>query len=130
MLNLLKNICKLHWWIILPSIIWFVDFLMTTYYCSWWNELFQMSMDIVDHMCPIIGCRDTNYREAIVVEAQVACAIYKLVHGWKYVLCFAFFAIGKSIVELVFWEGVCVCWTLYTWTWSHGMLVRSCGQTC
>jgi hypothetical protein len=83
---------------------------MTEYDRSRWIELFRMSketfLDIVEYLRPTISRRNTNYRDAVAVEARVACAIYKLVHGCKYVQCSELFAIGKSTVGLVLREVV------------------------
>jgi hypothetical protein len=81
---------------------------MTKYNRSRWIELFKMSketfLDIVEHLRPTISCRNTNYRDAVAVEAHVACAIYKLVHGCKYIQCSELFAISKSTIGLVLCE--------------------------
>jgi hypothetical protein len=81
---------------------------MTEYDRSRWIELFRMSketfLDIVEYLRPTISRRNTNYRDAVAVEARVACAIYKLVHGCKYVQCSELFAIGKSTIGLVLRE--------------------------
>jgi hypothetical protein len=109
-LNLLTSNSDLRWWVKPRSTMWFVDFLMMEYDRSRWIELFRMSketfLDIVEHFRPVISRRNTNYRDCVPAEARVACMIYKLVHGCKFMHCSELFAIGKSIVGLVLREVV------------------------
>ena len=49
---------------------------------------------------------DTNYHEAVCIEACIACALYKLVSRVSHMACSKIFGIGVSIAGLVLKEVV------------------------
>jgi len=63
--------------------------------------------------------KNTKCIKAIHVEIRVSCVIYKLAHGYNFVIFIKLFAIGKSIVSLVLHEFVTVMnivfWKLISW---------------
>jgi hypothetical protein len=57
--------------------------------------------DIVNHLKLLIWKQDTKYCFAILVELDVACAIYKLVQGINLLICNKFFVVGRFIVFIL-----------------------------
>ncbi len=45
--------------------------------------------------------KNRKYINAILVEIYVSCVIYKLAHGYNFLICNELFTIGKSITSLV-----------------------------
>ena len=41
------------------------------------------------HLQPLIARQNTNYRDAVYIEARIACALYKLVNGVSLLTCSA-----------------------------------------
>jgi hypothetical protein len=50
--------------------------------------------------------QNTKYHKSIPIEIHVYCAIYKLTHGYNFMICNKLFAIGKSIIYLILQEFV------------------------
>lgn len=77
---------------------------------DWWVENFRilksMLFHIVDELRPTLMKKNTKYINAILVEIYVSCVIYKLVHGYNFLICNELFTIGKSITSLVLHEFV------------------------
>jgi len=65
-----------------------------------------MLFHIVDELRPTLMKKNTKYINAILVEIYVSCVIYKLVHGYNFLICNELFTIGKSITSLVLHEFV------------------------
>ncbi len=63
-------------------------------------------MDICKHVKPLLSKHDTKYRKVILVEIEVSCVIYKLAQGGNILAYSELFAIGRSIIALVFWKVV------------------------
>jgi hypothetical protein len=51
--------------------------------------------------------KDTSYRHVVIMGICVTCALYKFVHGAKYLHYFDLFTIGKSIIHLVLQKFIC-----------------------
>ncbi len=85
-------------------------FLITKFDDKRWVENFHMTkatlFHIVANLKPIIGKQDTNYRKIIPIEICVCCAMYKLAQGANFLVSIELFAMGKSIVSLIFHEFV------------------------
>jgi hypothetical protein len=79
---------------------------MTQYDDKRWIEHFEVSRSfvrqLIEKLKHIMEKKDTKYKCIILVSIRVACSLYKLVHALKYLQCSELFAIGKSIVHLVF----------------------------
>jgi hypothetical protein len=61
------------------------------------NTLF----DIVNHLKLLIWKQDRKCCFAILVELDVACAIYKLAQGINLLICNKFFVVGRFVVFLI-----------------------------
>jgi hypothetical protein len=104
---------------------------MTEYDISRWIELFRMSKESLLDMCaylrPLITRQNTNYREAVYVEACIACALYKLVNGVSLLTCSEMFGIGVSTAGLVLKEVVLAITVVYKdmISWPAGERMRA-----
>ena len=80
------------------------------------------------HLRPLIARQNTNYREAVCVEAHIACALYKLVNGVSLLTCSEMFGIGVSTASLVLKEVVLAITIVYkdmiSWTAGERMLAN------
>jgi hypothetical protein len=73
-------------------------------------EIFRMSnsilFGIVNRFQLTLMKQNTKYHKSIPIEIHVYCAIYKLAHGYNFMIYNEMFTIGKSIVYLIIQEFV------------------------
>lgn len=93
-------------WVKARSTTWYSKFHMPQYDDKRWIEHFQVSRSFVRQLIEKLKHKmekkDTKYKCAILVSIRIACSFYKLAHALEYLQCSELFAIGKSIVHLMF----------------------------
>jgi hypothetical protein len=99
-----------RWWVKSRSITWFEQFVLTEYDDHRWIELFRMSkatvLRISDHIHPLIGKQDTNFRGCVPTRTRVAGALFKLAHNSHHVVVTELFGLGRAIVGTILQEVV------------------------
>jgi hypothetical protein len=112
-----------RWWVKSRCITWFDQFALTEYDDYRWIELFRMSkatlLRISEHVHPIIGKQDTNFRGCVPTRIRVAAALFKIAHNAHHVIVTELFRIGRATVGTVLREvvgainivfGDLICW--------------------
>jgi hypothetical protein len=99
-----------RWWVKTRSITWFEQLALTEYDDHKWIELFRMSkatlLRISEHIHPLIGKQDTNFRGCVPTRTRVAAALFKIAHNAHHVVVTELFGLGRAIVGTVIREVV------------------------
>jgi hypothetical protein len=61
---------------------------------------------IIDKLQSTLVKQNIKYYRSIPIEIRVSCVIYKLAHGYNFLICNKLFMIGKSTVSLILHEFV------------------------
>jgi hypothetical protein len=61
---------------------------------------------ISDHVHPLIGKEDTNFRTCVLTRTRVAAALFKLVHNAHHVIVTELFGLGRATVGTILREVV------------------------